>query len=193
MLLLNIPDYESASLRFLADVMRGFLNADPLFSGIAWSTTVHQGPIRNVPGDTPLDQSMFSVTGEASLPWDSVRNGKIDEYIRFLVDLSESQRKSLARSFFKNLTEITDATGMTVNAGHKPLTIDMILDLLEKVEFGFDDEGKPQYPTLVLPPPLFERLKELKPTPEQDKRKTKIIEEKLARFNASKRTRRLSR
>jgi len=193
MLSLNIPEYESAAARFFAEVMHGFLNIDPLFAGIERSTTVHRGPIRNVPGDTPLDQDMFQVRGEASLSWDSVRYCKIDDYTRFLVDLSESQRKSLARHFFKSISEITDATGRSVNAKGKPLTVDMILELLEKVEFGFDDDGNPQYPTLVLPPAAIKKLKELKFTPEQEQRWKQIIEGNRARFNASKRTRRLSR
>ena len=192
MLSLNISEYESATLRFITEVMQGFLGVDPLFSGIERDYTTHRGPIRNVPGDTPLDQSMFAVSGESSISWDSIRNGKIDEYTHFLVDLSESQRKSLARHFFKNISEITDATGRTVNAKGQPLTVDLILDLLEKVEFGFDDDGNPQYPTLVLPPAAIERLKKLEFTPEQEKRRQQIIEEKRARFNASKRTRRLS-
>ena len=62
MLSLNIPEYESASLRFIAEVLRGFLSVDSLFSGIEWSTTVHRGPIRNVPGDTPLDQTFHLST-----------------------------------------------------------------------------------------------------------------------------------
>ena len=192
MLSLNIPEYESAALRFLADVMHGFLNVDPLFSGIGRSISVHKGPIRNVPGDTPLDQSIFTVTGESDLSWDSVRNCKIDDYTRFLIDISESQRKSFARHFFKNMSEITDATGRSVNAKGQPLTVDLILDLLEKVEFEFDDDGNPQYPTFIMPPAAIERLKELKFTPEQEQRRKQIIEENRARFNASKRTRRLS-
>jgi hypothetical protein len=192
MLSLNIPEYEPATLRFIAEVMNGFLNIDPLFAGIERSISVHRGPIRNVRGDTPLDQSMFAVTGEASLPWDTIRNGKIDDYTRFLVDISESQRKSLARQFFKRLSEITDATGRSINAKGQPLTADMILDLMEKVEFGFDNDGNPQYPTLVLPPAAIEKLKGLKLTPEQEQKWKQIIEEKRARFNASKRTRRLS-
>ena len=192
MLKLDIPEYESASIRFIAEVIRGFINIDPLFSGIEFSISNHKGPIRNVRGDQPLDQSMFPVHGEASLSWDAVRIGKIDEYTKFLFDISESQRKSLARHFFKNISEITDATGRSINAKGQPLTVDLILDLLEKVEFGFDDDGNPQYPTLVLPPAAIERLKTLKFTPEQEQRRTQIIEEKRARFNASKRTRRLS-
>lgn len=180
-------------MRFLGEVMRGFVSADSLFAGIEWSTTVHQGPIRNVRGDNPLDQSMFSVTAEGLLKWDSVRNGRIDDYVCFLYDMSESQRKSLARSFFRNITEISDATGRTVDAKGQPLSADMILDLLEKVEFGFDEKGNPLYPTLVLPPAAIEKLKQLKLTPEQERRWKQMIEMKRAQFNAGKRTRRLPR
>ncbi|MFC1965861.1 hypothetical protein ACFLWI_02795 [Chloroflexota bacterium] len=189
---LNIPEYESSALRFISDVLQGFLSVDPLFSGIERDYTTHRGPIRNVPGDTPLDQSMFTVSGESSLSWESIHNGKIDDYIHFLVDISESQRKSLAKHFFRNISEITDVTGQSLDAKGQPLTVDLILDLLEKVEFGFDEDGNPQYPTLVLPPAAIERLKTLEFTPEQEQRRTQIIEEKRARFNASKRTRRLS-
>jgi hypothetical protein len=192
MLSLDIPDYESAAIRFINEVLQGFLNVDPLFLGIERSITVHRGPIRNVPGETPLDQSMFAVRGEANLTWDSVRNGKIEDYTRFLVDISASQRKSLARHLFRNISEITDITGRSINAKGQPLTADFILDLLEKVEFGFDDKGNPQYPTLVVPPQVVKKLQELKITPEQEQRHKQIIEEKRARFNASKRTRRLS-
>ena len=192
MLSLNIPEYESAALRFISEVLRGLFKVDSLFSKMEWSTTVHQGPIRNVRGDTPLDQSMFSVSGKSSLSWDSIHNGKINDYTLFLLDIYESQRKSLARHFFKNISEITDATGNVVHANGRPLTVDLFLDLLEKLEFGFDDDGNPQYPTLFGHPDAIERLKKLKFTPEQEQRQKRIIEEQRARFNASKRTRRLS-
>ncbi len=154
--------------------------------------SVHQGPIRNVRGDTPLDQSMFAVRAESSISWASVRDGRIDDYTSFLADISESQRKSLAKNFFENISQITDATGQSINAKGQPLTVDLILDLIEKVEFDFDDDGNPQYPTLVIPPAAAENLKKLKFTPEQEQRREKIVEEQRARFNASKRTRRLS-
>lgn len=189
---LSIPEYDSAAMQLIQEVMSGLMSVDPLFAGIEISPTAHQGPLRNVGGETPLDQGMFAVRGEGLISWDSIHNSKIDDYTKFLVNISESQRKALAREFFKNITEITDATGNKIDAKGKPLTYDMILDLLEKVEFGFDENGKPLYPTLVLPPKMIERLTQIKPTPEQELRKSKILEEKRKKFNAQKRSRRLS-
>lgn len=192
MLSLNVPDYDSAATELIQEVLNGFMNIDPLFAGIERSFTTHQGPFRNVRGETPLDQNMFAVRGEALISWDSVSNSKVDDYIKFLVDISESQRKGLARQFFRSITEITDATGNTVDAKGKPLTFDMILDLLEKIEFGFDDDGNPLYPTLILPPKMIEQLKKIKPTAEQETRKKIILEGERIIFNAKKRSRRLS-
>lgn len=189
---LNIPDYDDAAIQVIHEVINGFMNVDPLFAGVEKNFTNHQGPVRNVRGETPLDQNMDTIHGESSLSWDSIRNSNLDDYVIFLFKLSESQRKGLARFFFKNITEITDATGNTINAMGKPLTYDMILDLFEKIEIGFDDTGKPLFPTLVMPPQMIEGLKKIKPTPKQIQREKQIIEEKRAIFNAKKHTRRLS-
>lgn len=193
LLTLDIPEYADASISFLREVLQGLLKLDPLFEGIPLETSIHRGPIRNVPGDSPLDQEMFPVQSTATIPWDTVRNSSFEDYIRFLVELSDSNRESLARQLFKHMAEITDASGTSINAGGKPLSADMILDLLEKIDFDFDEQGNPLYPTFVLPPAAYDKLKHLKPTPEQEKRKERIIEEKRAKFYAQKRTRRLLR
>src|SRR4030042_2751133 len=118
---LDIPEYELATIHFISEVLQGFLDLDPLFQKIPREITMHRGPIRNVPGDSPLDQDMFPVTAEGTLSWDTIRNSNVDEYVSSLLNLSISQRKSLARQFFKNITTITDITGRSVDAKGKPL------------------------------------------------------------------------
>ena len=191
MISLIIPEYEEANLRFIMDVMQGFMRVDPLFSKLEFVYSEHKGPVRNIAGDSPVDQGMFSVTGEAFISKESVRDGIIEEYTSFLFNISESQRKSLARGFFSNISQICDATGNSINAQKQPLSAEMIIELIEKIEFDFDDDGNPRFPTLVMPPAVIEQLKSLSFTPEQDIRWKKIIEEKRARFNDNQRTRRL--
>jgi hypothetical protein len=189
---LDIPSYDNAMPRFIGEVIRGFLVLDPLFSQIPFTSTEHVGPIRNVRGPLPLDQRMLPVRSTASLHIDTVRNSDFEDYTCHLDELAQSQIKAVASQFFKGLTEITDATGMTVNGKGKPFSYDMYVDLLDKLGVDFDDKGEPIFPTLVVPPQLLDRLKNLKPTPEQLKRRNEIIERKRAEFNAKKRFRRLS-
>jgi len=192
MLKLNIWEYETATIKFFTEVMYGFIKTDPLFNGIYFDTTIHQGSIRNVAGASPLDQALFPVQAEITIPWETIKQGKITDFVCIMYGLSESCRKSLAQQFFQRVSEITDAEGISIDAKGKPLSFDLIWDLLEKIDFGFDDNGNPIFPTLVIPPNVANKLKELKPTPEQEERKKRIIEEKRAKFYAKKRIRRLS-
>jgi hypothetical protein len=64
--------------------------------------------------------------------------------------------------------------------------------MLEKMYIEFDEEGQPKLPSLVMHPNLYEKVKEIKPTKEQEKTRAEIIERKRSEYNAQKRTRRLS-
>jgi hypothetical protein len=190
---LHIPEYEAAMLRFFGDVFQGFLDVDPVLKGFGRETTSHRGPIRNVRGDEPLDQQMAPIITENVLSYDVVRQGKIEDYIEMITKLTMDQRMQLGRQLFRGLGEITDATGMSIDAKGQPFSIDLFLDLLEKIEFDFDEDGNPIYPTLIVPPKFIKQLEKLTSTTDQETRRQQIIEKQRARFNASKRTRRLSR
>ena len=176
----------------VGQVMDGFISLDPLLGQLPRSTSIHHGPIRNVRGATPLDQSSMEVEISAGLTTDAVRNTDIEEHTAFLAHLAEANISSIAPQFFKGLEEVTNATGNAVDAGGKPFSWDYYNDVIEKMPLEFADDGKPHLPTLVMHPNLFEKIKEIEPTPEQLARRSRILERKRAEFNAQKRTRRLS-
>jgi hypothetical protein len=190
---LDIPEYFAPSIRFIMEVMNGFYDLDPLLSGIQRESSIHRGPIRNIPGNNPLDQEIFKVESTASVSFNIISNSDIESYIYHLVELSESYCLSIKHHLLENLSQITDATGTSINENGKPFSYDMILDLLEKVEFEFDDLNNPRFPSLIIPHDYIEILNKTQPTQTQDERFKRIIEEKRAIFNAKKRTRRLPR
>jgi hypothetical protein len=53
----------------------------------------------------------------------------------------------MMRRLYEMLEETTKKTGNVVNG---PLTCDLFLDLLEKIQFDFDDDGNPIWPSLQL-------------------------------------------
>ena len=177
---------------FIGHVINGFLSLDPLFGSMPWKTTEHSGPIRNVRGPSPLDQSMPEIRSMATMDTDSIRNTDIENFARFLYDLARSNIKAFAPEFFKGLSEIIDAAGTTTYAGGQPFSFDMLNDTLEKMQLEFDEDGEPVFPTLITHPLVYEQIKQMKPTPEQEQRLSEIIARKKAEHDAKKRTRRLS-
>src|SRR5262245_56923805 len=56
---------------------------------------------------------------------------------------------------------ITEATAdRAVSAGGKPFTAELYLDVLETMEFSFDENGEWQMPTMVLHPSMMARAQE---------------------------------
>jgi len=187
----DIPEYDSAIINLIEQVIEGFLALDPLLGAIPKAESQHRGPIRNVRGDSPLDQNMPPIQSRVEIKLDTIHNTNFDDYTQLLCDIAQSNIAGLAQRFFKGMEEITSATGNTVNAAGKPFSFDLFNDLLEKVSIEFDKSGKPIFPTLVVPPAAYEKIKNLEPTPEQSERTSEIIAQKKAKFDAQKRTRRL--
>jgi hypothetical protein len=80
-----------------------------------------------------------------------------------------------------------------MDAGGQPLSHDLLLKSLEGIEFDFDENGDPIWPTLVMSPSMGEQFRRLPPmTPEQKKALEEMIERKREKFNARKRNRQLS-
>lgn len=188
----DIPAYERALADLIGDVAQGLLNHDGLLAHIPVRQTVHSGPNRNVRSPQPLDVPLGTVEHIISIPLEVIRNTNIDAFTRILYEFAEAHRNQIARSMIQTIMDVTNATGNTVNAQGQPLTFDMINDMLEKIELGVDEQGRPIPPMLVAHPDIAQRLAAIQPTPDQLERYAEILRRKQAEYHAQKRTRRLS-
>lgn len=89
------------------------------------------------------------------------------------------------------MDEVCDKSGQTVDSGGDGFSYDLFLDMLEKIEISFDKNNEPIKPTLIMHPDVAEKIKEIKPTKEQELREKLIWERKKVDFIAKKRIRRL--
>jgi hypothetical protein len=188
----NIHRYDNAVAEFCHIVVHGFISLDPLLGAIRRVPIVHGGPTRVVRGSAPLDQKLSKIESMATLDMDAIRNTDIEKYSAFLYELARSTIDFLASDFIDRITEVADTVGNAMDAGGQSFSIDMLLDLLEKMAIEFDIEGKPIMPALLVNPQLHERIKDLEFTPEQEERRVAIFARKKAAHDAKKRTRRLS-
>jgi hypothetical protein len=178
------------------DILRKYfqvlVSADPLSRQIGSVKTLHAGGFRyeekNKELVTPLHKLSFTI--EISIR--AIKEFDLEEMGKQIYDFSQQQIEKFHKMMFETLDKVTELTGNQVSAEGKPPSPDLILDMLEKVEIRFDNEGKPILPTLVVAPETGKKLAEVKFTPEQEERQRQIIEKKKNEFYAKKRYRGLS-
>lgn len=77
-----------------------------------------------------------------------------------LEKMAEELRSQQSKMIFEHLSQSTDRTGNVVDAGGQAINPDLILQMLEKMEIDFSEDGQPRLPTLVVPPEQGEKLRE---------------------------------
>ena len=130
MLKREIPDYDRASWRFIEACILGFMELHPLFGLMFHGVTDHRGPIRNVRGERPLDQTLAPIGATLEVSWNTIRNTDVDAFAEALHDLAQEHVAEFSRAFFQAFDEITSATGNVIDAGGQPFSFDMYIETL---------------------------------------------------------------
>ena len=156
--------------------------------------------IKTVRIEGPIDAQMTTEAGETvdlagteigtsfgySLP--DIIDGSYDGVITAIDEAAESYARTAAGLIFDRLRTVTDATGMTQQVSGGPITWDNILDMLDKMEWGFDRDGNPQMPAIVTNP----ATQVAPPEQRHHDRLAEIAERKREEHRAARGTRRLS-
>jgi hypothetical protein len=128
-----------------------------------------------------------------SLPVDELMNGDVRAFGVALDDMATDALKQMMPKFFERIGGLSEAAGTTVDAQGEPLSYELYLCGLEKVEIDFDEQGNPILPTMVMGPDMYEAWQKLPPPTEARQRALhEAIERKRREFNDRRRHRKLS-
>lgn len=180
-----LPDYPSIKKKIqkkFVEAIKKKIKKDPLLSQIR-TRLVNEGDVitsSSIDGyseiiELKLISAKLEITKE-----EVVRKGP-DAFFSRVDEIAEEIAKQQSQSIFKKIGEVTERTGQIVNAKSKPLSPQLILEALEKVAIDFDEYGNPIFPTLVLHPNQYEKIKDEIPKWESDpelRRKHKELIEK---------------
>jgi hypothetical protein len=192
--MLVFPEYEQAWARFLFKALdelgRG---RDPLLSQFSIDSTTHAGAVQHVDGEFMGSQlPPMRVEGHMSIKRQDVELTNVPAIVQSIEEGARSLLDSLAEQFFPRMNTVLEEAGQVTDAQGQPLTPDLFLDGLEKVELEFDASGQPKMPVLAAHPDVIDAFLRCPFTEEHKRRFTEIIERKRKAFNAKKRSRRLS-
>jgi hypothetical protein len=190
---LVIPAYDHALHDFMTSVVEGMRGVDPLLGVIRSRQSGHAGPVRNVPGPEPVDHVLTTFEDEVAIHKDVIRGTDVEQFITIIVDVARKYLEAMGATFFQTVSQITEATGNSIDVGGQPLSWDLILDGLEQKEIAFDEEGKLAGEMIVMNPRTAQILASIEMTPEQEERLNDILQRKKEAWDAQQRTRRLPR
>jgi hypothetical protein len=81
------------------------------------------------------------------------------EIMRRIDGVAQKLADELAKNIYGVASEAAQEVGNVVKA-HGKITGEAILEVLEKIEIPFDDEGNPELPSIHIHPDMTETLKE---------------------------------
>ena len=95
-----------------------------------------------------------------------------------LIAAARQMAQGMSNHFYKVMDRGTREAGMMVDAKGQPLTEDLILDAMEKMEHDFNEDGSWNPPTLFMSPQTLEGLQGREMSEAGQKRLGEILERK---------------
>lgn len=98
------------------------------------------------PGDvTSIEEHSAFLTIEV----ERIANGDIAIYPQKINELIKALHEQFSKSFYEMINESCDKNGNTIKGSDKPFP-EQVLEMLSRIEFGVNKDGKPTKPSIVV-------------------------------------------
>jgi hypothetical protein len=188
---ISTSEYDDAGQRFFSMGIKALMDAQGGVYSLVTKESMEQLPDYSVPlpdddavRGRPIDASSVVVIRD-----EEVITGDAGSVLAAMDGVAMEMTGQITKGILDHISDVCDSTGNVV-AGE--LSYDVINDVLEKLDFSFDDEGNHNV-SIVVGPEGAQRLRTLgMPTAEQQARRDAIIARKKADWDARRGSRSLS-
>jgi hypothetical protein len=112
---------------------------------------------------------------------------KVDKFLADLYALADKTGGPMVRAFLELVSDVSEEHGNVIDGAGRDF-FEVFAGSLETIDMTFDDAGRPNL-TFVMHPDQMDKLKDKKPTPEQETRLNAILERRREEWRASRRRR----
>jgi hypothetical protein len=169
---------------------------DPILSQIT-RHRIHEGDrFTLVRSDGSSETKDFqAMEASVEITAEEIRDTGLDAIGRAKAELAGQFKAAASKSLFETVMRATDEVGNNLDAGGRPLSAEMILEMFEKMEFGFSPDGTWRPPQIVVGPGMAERaaeeMRRLNSEPELKSRFDAMIERKREEWRVREADRKL--
>ncbi|HMG78612.1 MAG TPA: hypothetical protein VK591_08010 [Xanthobacteraceae bacterium] len=122
---------------------------------------------------------------ETTMSFEEIDDVDLDYVIKKANEIAAKFEEQMSRHLFQTMDEATQKTGLRADAGGKPLTNDLLIEMLSKMHMDFEKSQAGDMSIVASPQmmPVFERLgREMEENPAMKRRWDSMIEEKRNEF-----------
>lgn len=144
---------------------------------------IHEGSrMRTIRADGSVDESdLKEASAEMSLKFAEIPQLSPNERVTKLNNMADELANQIVKHLFGTLDAVLEKAGQVTNQKGKPLSADAIFEALEKIQLDFDEAGQHHKLSIVVPPTLISRAKEVFEQIESDPTLQKRYEEIITR------------
>jgi hypothetical protein len=186
----SLHQYDLAMGNLIGEAKTGLDKTDEILGQIQVHRVVHGGITRQVSEPQIVDTEMKHHKAELLLHFDVYLKTDVEQFIEFIYEMWEAFASQAKKALFETVGLTTEAVGNSHALAGRNIW-DAQLEVMESLEWHFDEEGNHNY-QFYCHPDVGKKLAENPPTPEQDKKLEELISRKREEYYAKKRTRRLS-
>lgn len=192
----DFPDIKRLLGRKVAASIRAEIDDAPLLADIA-RHIIHEGDrYTTVREDGSSETRTFQQsTATAEISAEEIRTSGLVAVHRARGRLVEQLRESASRMLIDAVHRATEEVGNVVQGGGRPLSAELILEMLETMELAFAPDGTWEWPTFVGPPGMRDRaaseMERLANEPELNARFEALIERKREKWRVREANRKL--
>ncbi|MHB8960533.1 MAG: hypothetical protein ACYDAN_12990 [Candidatus Limnocylindrales bacterium] len=194
--LFSLPEYDRAEIQLVAQVTHDLaISRSPLLQLISHEPVQTMMPSRVSLGDgSVVDTPTFAIAMEFEYGTTAALEGDQAGLIESIDRAADAAAQTMVEAIMGQLSSVLDAAGQTIDADGRQLTNELFLDMLEQIDWQFDDEGNWLRPSLVAAPDLAKRFAEMPPpTDAEVERMNSMHARKREEALARRRTRKLPR
>lgn len=185
-------EYEIGGVRWFSGASREMARAlHPLLTQVTREELV-EGPPPPVEGAVPPPEAPtlhrpMAIRHEWTVSIEDVAAFNLEQFLADLHDLADSMGSQMVRGILEHISAVTDEYGNTIDASGRDF-FDVFAEALETIEMTFDEHGRPNL-AIVLNPDTAEKLRDKRPTPEQEGRINATLQRRKEEWLASRRRR----
>jgi hypothetical protein len=143
----QVVQFLDGQLQLELDKMIAPENRYKLTHGVSWGAPTDGGPDR-----------FERATGQTSMNLAALANQELDAVGAILSSLSEQMNAAIIGGLYETVSEAADKVGNVVSSRQQGSAANAFLEMLRKLEFGVDRQGRVSFPSLHVHPEAGAKL-----------------------------------